>query len=163
MDCDEFRNLVERRLQRKLRWWRVRRFDEHALHCEQCARYLQRAEIAWEAATELIIEAPIPRIANTILQQAIRDNASEVRVEPRNDGLQVRCGSGGEFVEMMPLPGYISIPLLARFKAMANLDVHQDAQVQEGCISLRLDKQDYQVRLRTIPGATGEGLVMEFS
>jgi type IV pilus assembly protein PilB len=127
------------------------------------AGYGAREDIA-EEDTESIAkvseEAPIIRIANTIIQQAIRDNASDIHVEPDKRSLRVRYRIDGVLHEVMPLPKYIDKPLISRYKILAGMDIAERRIPQDGRIPIRMDNKDYDLRVSCLPTVNGEKIVM---
>ena len=85
-----------------------------------------------ESATKVSEEAPIIRIASTIVIQAIKDGASDIHVEPDRRGVRVRYRIDGVLHEVMPLPKYIDKPLISRFKIMASMDIAERRIPQDG-------------------------------
>jgi type IV pilus assembly protein PilB len=105
-------------------------------------------------------EAPIIRIAYTIIQQAIRDGASDIHVEPDKRSVRVRYRIDGVLHEVMPLPKYIDKPLMSRFKIMSDMNIAERRIPQDGRIGVVLDKKDYDLRVSCLPTVHGEKIVM---
>jgi type IV pilus assembly protein PilB len=105
-------------------------------------------------------EAPIIRIANTIIQQAIRDLASDIHIEPDRRSLRVRFRIDGVLHEVMPLPKYIDKPLISRYKILAGMDIAERRIPQDGRIPIRMDNKDYDLRVSCLPTVNGEKIVM---
>ena len=127
------------------------------------ATYGAREDIADEDAESIAKvseEAPIIRIAYTIVQQAIRDDASDVHVEPDRRSLRVRYRIDGVLHEVMPLPKYIEKPLVSRFKIMADMDIAERRVPQDGRIPIRWENKDYDLRVSCLPTVHGEKIVM---
>ena len=113
-----------------------------------------------ESATKVSEEAPIIRIASTIVIQAIKDGASDIHVEPDRRGVRVRYRIDGVLHEVMPLPKYIDKPLISRFKIMASMDIAERRIPQDGRIPIRWDNKDYDLRVSCLPTIFGEKIVM---
>ncbi len=127
------------------------------------AGYGAREEIAEEdtdSIAKVSEEAPIIRIANTIIQQAIRDSASDIHVEPDKRSLRVRFRIDGVLHEVMPLPKYIDKPLISRYKILAGMDIAERRIPQDGRIPIRMDNKDYDLRVSCLPTVNGEKIVM---
>jgi type IV pilus assembly protein PilB len=105
-------------------------------------------------------EAPIIRIAHTIVQQAIRDSASDIHVEPDRRGVRVRYRIDGVLHEVMPLPKYIQAPLISRLKIMADMNIAERRIPQDGRIPIRWENKDYDLRVSCLPTVHGEKIVM---
>lgn len=127
------------------------------------AGYGAREEIAeddTDALAKVSEEAPIIRIAYAIIQEAIRDSASDIHVEPDRRGVRVRYRIDGVLHEVMPLPKYIDKPLISRFKIMSDMNIAERRVPQDGRIGVVLDKKDYDLRVSCLPTVHGEKIVM---
>ena len=115
-----------------------------------------------ESIAKVSEEAPVIRIAYTIIQQAIRDGASDIHVEPDRRGVRVRYRIDGVLHEVMPLPKYIDKPLISRFKIMSEMNIAERRIPQDGRIGIHLPKEnkDYDLRVSCLPTVHGEKLVM---
>lgn len=105
-------------------------------------------------------EAPIIRIAHTVIQQAIRDASSDIHVEPDRRGVRVRYRIDGVLHEVMPLPKYIQAPLISRLKIMADMNIAERRVPQDGRIPIRWENKDYDLRVSCLPTIHGEKIVM---
>lgn len=113
-----------------------------------------------ESIAKVSEEAPIIRIAYTIIQQAIKDGASDIHVEPDRRGVRVRYRIDGVLHEVMPLPKYIEKPLTSRFKIMSDMNIAERRVPQDGRIGVVLDKKDFDLRVSCLPTVNGEKIVM---
>ncbi len=109
---------------------------------------------------ELVDEAPIIRIVNAILQQAIQDGASDIHLEPQRRNLRVRYRIDGVLHEIMQVPQYIQAPLISRCKIMADMNIAERRIPQDGRIHVRMNKRTYDLRVSSIPTTNGEKIVM---
>ena len=105
-------------------------------------------------------EAPIIRIAYTIIQQAIKDAASDIHVEPDKRTVRIRYRIDGVLHEVMPLPKYIEKPLVSRFKIMADMNIAERRLPQDGRIPITVAGKDYDLRVSCLPTVNGEKIVM---
>ena len=105
-------------------------------------------------------EAPIIRIAYTIVQEAIKDGASDIHVEPDRRTVRVRYRIDGVLHEVMPLPKYIEKPLTSRFKIMSDMNIAERRIPQDGRIPIRFADKDYDLRVSCLPTVNGEKIVM---
>ncbi len=127
------------------------------------AGYGAREEIAeddTESMAKVSEEAPIIRIAYTIIQRAIVDGASDIHIEPDRRGVRVRYRIDGVLHEVMPLPKYIDKPLISRFKIMSDMNIAERRVPQDGRIPIRWDNKDYDLRVSCLPTVHGEKIVM---
>ncbi len=112
-----------------------------------------------ETAAALAEEAPIIRVANTIIQQAIKEGASDIHIEPDRRGLRIRYRVDGVLHETMTMPKYIQPPLLSRFKIMAEMNIAERRIPQDGRIPIRYENKDYDLRVSCLPNLFGEKIV----
>ncbi|MCE5315693.1 MAG: ATPase, T2SS/T4P/T4SS family [Armatimonadota bacterium] len=113
-----------------------------------------------ESMAKVSEEAPIIRIAYTIIQRAIADSASDIHIEPDRRGVRVRYRIDGVLHEVMPLPKYIDKPLISRFKIMSDMNIAERRIPQDGRIPIRWDNKDYDLRVSCLPTVHGEKIVM---
>ncbi len=113
-----------------------------------------------QAAAKEAEQAPIIRLANALIQQAIADRASDVHVEPQQRGVRVRYRIDGVLHEMMTIPKNLQAPLLSRYKIMAEMNIAERRLPQDGSIEIRSVGKDYDLRVSSIPTPWGEKIVM---
>lgn len=112
------------------------------------------------ALTKQIEEAPIVRLATTIIQNAVKERASDIHVEPDRRNMRLRYRIDGVLHEAMSMPKYIQLPLTARFKIMAELNIAERRLPQDGRIAVRYEGKDYDLRVSCLPNLHGEKIVM---
>jgi len=117
------------------------------------------AEIEGEAVEEMAKAAPIIRVANAIIQQAINEGASDIHLEPDRRGVRVRYRVDGVLRETMTMPKYIQAPLISRFKIMAEMNIAERRVPQDGRIPIRYENKDYDLRVNCLPNLHGEKVV----
>lgn len=117
-------------------------------------------EIALDRLKELIDEAPIVRVVNLIISQAINDRASDIHIEPELKSVRVRYRVDGVLHDVMSPPKHIQAPMVSRIKIMANMDIAERRIPQDGKIHLRHDQREYDLRVSTLPTIHGEKVVM---
>jgi len=105
-------------------------------------------------------DAPVIRLINGILQEAIRSRASDIHVEPYEERLSVRFRIDGTLTEKLSLPARLAPVLVSRVKVMARLDIANKRIPQDGRFSLNLGDRQIDVRVSTLPARHGERLVM---
>ncbi len=105
-------------------------------------------------------DAPIIRLINALLAEAIKENASDIHIEPYEEHLVVRFRIDGVLREILQ-PSMVLAPLLvSRIKVMARLDIAEKRLPQDGRISLRIAGRAVDVRVSTLPTGSGERVVM---
>ncbi len=105
-------------------------------------------------------DAPIIRLINAILSQAVRDQASDVHIETFEDRLSVRYRIDGVMTEVLSPKKMLAPLLVSRLKVMARLDIAEKRVPQDGRISVRIAGHAVDIRMSTIPSAHGERVVL---
>ena len=105
--------------------------------------------------------APIIRLVNTLLQQAVKARASDIHIEPHEQDVTVRFRTDDILYEpIRPLPKRLQQAVSSRIKVMGKLDIAEKRLPQDGRIVLKIAGKDYDVRLSTIPTQYGERCVL---
>jgi type IV pilus assembly protein PilB len=117
-------------------------------------------EVSVEQMREMVEEAPIVRLANLIIGQAVGDGASDIHIEPTREGVRIRYRIDGILQEAMQLPKKAQASLISRIKIMASMDIAEKRAPQDGRISLMIDGKQWDFRVSTLPSAFGEKVVM---
>jgi general secretory pathway protein E len=105
-------------------------------------------------------DAPIVRLINALLSEAIRVGASDIHVESFEKRLSVRLRVDGQLREIVQPRRELAPLLVSRIKVMAKLDIAEKRIPQDGRISLRLAGREVDVRVSTLPSSYGERVVM---
>ena len=105
-------------------------------------------------------EAPIIKLVNHILFQAVKQDASDIHIEPFEKELSVRYRIDGVLYNVMSPPKRIQDALISRIKIMANLDIAEKRVPQDGRIDLRVAGKPYDIRVSILPVHFGERIVM---
>ncbi|MDT8408160.1 MAG: type II secretion system ATPase GspE [Wenzhouxiangellaceae bacterium] len=105
-------------------------------------------------------DAPIIRLINGILSQAVRDGASDIHFEPFEDRLSVRFRVDGMLREMLATSPALATLVASRIKVMARLDIAEKRLPQDGRIGLKLGGRPVDVRVSTLPSSHGERVVL---
>ena len=109
---------------------------------------------------ELANQAPVIRLVNLLLAEAVAANASDVHVEAQGRGLHVRYRIDGVLQEAPSPPANLRAAVVSRLKIMAELDIAERRLPQDGRVRLRVDGRDVDVRVSTLPTLHGESVVM---
>jgi general secretion pathway protein E len=109
---------------------------------------------------ELTEEAPIIRLLNAILQQAVKERASDIHIEPYERELDVRMRVDGILHRVLSPPKIIQDALISRVKIMANLDIGEKRLPQDGRIRLLFGGRDIDIRVSIVPTTFGERAVL---
>ena len=105
-------------------------------------------------------DAPIIRLINALLAQAIRENASDIHIETFEQALVVRFRVDGVMREVVRPRRELASLLISRIKVMAKLDIAEKRIPQDGRISLRIGGREVDVRVSTMPANFGERVVL---
>jgi general secretion pathway protein E len=105
-------------------------------------------------------DAPIIRLINALLTEAIRENASDIHIEPYEMRLRIRFRVDGTLKEVLQPDRKLAPPIISRIKVMARLDIAEKRLPQDGRISLKLGGRSVDVRVSTIPSGSTEKVVM---
>jgi type IV pilus assembly protein PilB len=105
-------------------------------------------------------EAPVVKLVNTLIAEAVRRGASDIHIEPYEKKLRVRFRIDGTLYEMMSPPARLKASILSRLKIMAELDIAERRVPQDGRIKIRVAKRTIDLRVSTLPTIFGEKIVM---
>ena len=105
-------------------------------------------------------DAPIIRLINVLFAEAIRQNASDIHIEPFEGRLLIRLRVDGVLREVMTPPAAIAPLVASRIKILAKLDIAEKRLPQDGRISLKIANRPVDVRVSTMPSGHGERVVL---
>jgi type IV pilus assembly protein PilB len=105
-------------------------------------------------------DTPIVKFVNVILQQAIKDKASDIHFEPFQDEFRIRYRIDGALYEMTPPPKHLSIPVISRIKVMSSMNLSERRIPQDGRIELHVGKNPVDLRVSSLPTRYGESVVL---
>ena len=105
-------------------------------------------------------EAPIIRLVNSLLFQAVKDRASDIHIEPFERELTVRFRIDGILYDIISPPKRFQPVVISRVKIMAGLNIAEKRLPQDGRIRIKLAGKDVDIRVSTVPTAFGERVVM---
>jgi general secretion pathway protein E len=124
------------------------------------ARNLDVDEIPLDDLLHLANEAPVVRLVNLLLIEALEARASDVHLEGYQDGLRVRYRIDGVLQAAPSPPPHLTAAIVSRVKIMAELDIAERRLPQDGRIRLRLQDRQVDVRVSTVPTLRGESVVL---
>jgi general secretion pathway protein E len=122
----------------------------------QIAQHLPEPEDLLESEDD----APIIRLINALLTEAVKENASDIHIEPFENRLVVRFRCDGVLREVLEPQRVLAPLLVSRIKVMARLDIAEKRLPQDGRISLRVAGRAVDVRVSTLPSGNGERVVL---
>lgn len=109
---------------------------------------------------ELADDAPVIRMVNSLLQQAVQGGASDIHIEPLEHDVRVRFRIDGELWEVLSLPKKSFPATVSRIKIMGNLDISEKRIPQDGRTRLIIDGREIDFRISTLPSIHGEKIVL---
>ncbi|MDZ7642131.1 MAG: GspE/PulE family protein [Desulfurivibrio sp.] len=104
--------------------------------------------------------APVIRLVNSILRQAVQEGASDVHISPEKNRAQVRLRIDGKLHEIPPPPRNMIPGIISRIKVLANMDIANVRIPQDGRFNIRVDNLEINIRASTLPTIYGENLVL---
>ena len=128
----------------------------------------EKVEITKETVDEVNIDelaasteqAPVIKLANIIIVQAIKDGASDIHIEPFEKSVRLRYRIDGVLIDAPPPPKNLFVPLISRIKIMSNLDISERRLPQDGRMRVRVANRDIDLRVSTLPTVHGEKCVL---
>ncbi|MGC9328675.1 MAG: GspE/PulE family protein, partial [Candidatus Hinthialibacter sp.] len=109
---------------------------------------------------KIVHEAPIVKLVNLILLQAIKDRASDLHVEPFENSLRIRYRVDGILHETVPPPSHLSNAIISRFKVMSGLNIAERRLPQDGRVKLSMADRNVELRVSSLPTVNSESVVM---
>jgi type IV pilus assembly protein PilB len=105
-------------------------------------------------------EAPVAKLVEMILKQALDDGASDIHIEPTEDSLSIRYRIDGVLFEATKPPKSVESALISRIKVLAKMDIAETRAPQDGGFSARLGPKEIELRVSTCPTIYGENMVL---
>jgi type IV pilus assembly protein PilB len=105
-------------------------------------------------------EAPVIKLANLIVLQAIKDRASDIHLEPFEKVMRLRYRIDGVLLDATPPPKQMQLALASRFKIMSNLDIAERRLPQDGRMRVKVGGRDFDLRVSVLPTVHGEKIVL---
>ncbi len=121
---------------------------------------LQDGPIDLTSAEAMADSAPVRKLLNLVLLMAIKENASDIHLEPFESEFKIRMKADGVLQEMVPPPKHLSFAITTRIKVMANLDIAERRMPQDGRIELSVSGHPVDLRVSVLPTLFGESVVM---
>lgn len=113
-----------------------------------------------EDILDMANEAPIIRLVNTVIKQAIEDRASDIHIEPFEKDLIIRFRIDGILYNMFTPPKKYQAAIISRIKIMSNLNIAENRLPQDGRIQLKVGGKDIDIRVSVFPTYYGERIVL---
>src|ERR1700690_2968024 len=132
--------------------------DEDAESIEAVKEGLEEVNLDQLAASSG--EAPVIKLANLIIVQAIKDRASDIHLEPFEKNMRLRYRIDGVLLDATPPPKQMQLALASRFTIMSSLDIAERRLPQDGRMRVRVSGKDYDLRVSVMPTVHGEKIVL---
>jgi type IV pilus assembly protein PilB len=116
--------------------------------------------MAAAAASQDEIDAPVVKLVNLIIQEAINLRASDVHIEPFIDRVRVRYRIDGVLVERDSPPRRLLAPIISRIKIMGSMDIAEKRRPQDGRIKMNVQGKHFDLRVSALPTVHGQSMVM---
>lgn len=114
-----------------------------------------------EMAASLDVEsAPMVRLVNSVIENAVRSRASDIHIEPKHDVLRIRTRVDGILHETLTTDIRVHSALVTRIKVMANMDIAEKRIPQDGKVGLTIDNRQIDLRIASMPTTHGEKVVI---
>ena len=117
-------------------------------------------EVSIELLKTLVEDAPVVRLLNTIIEEGVRQGASDIHIEAQRGGLLVRYRIDGVLHDTMKPPREVRAALISRAKIMAEMDIAERRRPQDGRIHFKTNSRTVDLRVSTLPTIFGEKVVM---
>lgn len=105
-------------------------------------------------------DAPVIKLVNLMLSQAVKDGASDIHIEPSQSNINIRSRVDGILYNMLSPPKHIQSALISRIKIMADLNIAEKRLPQDGRIEIKIANKRIDIRVSTLPTAFGERVVL---
>lgn len=130
-------------------------------------RFKQEREAARRANEEEtlldISDAPIVKLVRSLIEQAIRQRASDIHIEALENSVRVRYRIDGALSEKMVYENSLLPAISTRIKLMGGMDIAEKRKPQDGRMSIVVDRREYDIRISSVPTVHGEKLVLRLS
>jgi type IV pilus assembly protein PilB len=138
------------------RAWALAQDDDLSIMFEQ----LEPDDGADEVASQAVQSAPVVRMVDVLLAEAVRARASDIHVEPQARELRIRYRVDGVLRDVMTLPRHATSAVVSRIKIVSGLDIAERRRPQDGRAKLTVDGFSVEARISTLPTVHGEKVVM---
>lgn len=117
-------------------------------------------ELDYEKLAEMADMAPIVKLVNLIIMQAVKDRASDIHIEPEEGALKVRFRIDGVLHEVFTPPRHLGPALMSRIKVLSGIDISEKRKPQDGGFNIKIENRDIDMRVSTFPTVYGENIVV---
>jgi len=118
------------------------------------------AELSLDKLIEKAGEAPVIKLVDLIIRQAIDERASDIHIEPFDNKIHLRYRIDGKLYNIPPPAPHLHLAIVSRIKILSKLDIAEKRLPQDGAISAKLEDRDVDIRVSSVPTIWGEKIVM---
>lgn len=148
--------------------WAIRQYIDPGVdkNLKQAIRELKKnTGLLYEGPTDYdagvyVDDAPVIKVVNTIFARAVQEKASDIHIEPQEDGVRVRFRIDGSLFDILHLPRHTGPAIISRIKIMADLDISEKRLPQDGRMRITVEQRDIDFRIASLPTIYGEKLVL---
>ena len=134
---------------------------------EAAELYTRDSEVTASIEEEIIREdvnaSPVVMLVNSLVEQAVRQRASDIHVEAEPDRIRVRCRVDGVLYTTATYSSKLLSAIVARIKIISGLDISEKRKPQDGRFSYTVDRREYDIRVSTLPTVYGEKCVLRLN
>ncbi len=127
---------------------------------EDAEKAMSVGDVEVDYLQDMVEEAPVVRLVNSILSQAVREGASDVHISPEKDYVQVRFRVDGRLHEVPAPPKSMILLIISRLKILSNMDIALSRVPQDGRFTIKMANREINIRASTIPTIYGENMVI---
>lgn len=117
-------------------------------------------DLSLDKLIERAEEAPVVKLVDLVIGQAIEERASDIHIEPFKDKISLRYRIDGKLFEIPPPAKHLHLPILSRIKILSNLNIAEKRLPQGGAFFVKLKNRNIDIRVSTIPTIYGEKMVL---
>ncbi len=121
---------------------------------------IYQSEIIESSLHDMAEEAPVIKLVNSILSQAVREEATDVHISPEKEYSEIRFRVDGKLHHIPAPPKKMFMPIVSRIKILANLDISVSRIPQDGRFTIIMNHREINIRVSTIPTVYGENVVL---
>ena len=134
---------------------------------EAVDKYTRENEITTSIEEEIMREdinsSPVVMLVNSLVEQAVRQRASDIHVEAEQERIRVRCRVDGVLYTTATYSAQLLSAIMARIKIISGLDISEKRKPQDGRFSYTVDRKEYDIRVSILPTVYGEKCVMRLT
>ena len=135
-------------------------YDLSSVDITMEAAELSDQELSLDKLIARAEEAPVVKLVDLIIRQAIDERASDIHIEPFKDKISLRYRIDGKLYEIPPPARHLHLPIISRIKILSKLDIAEKRLPQDGAFLVKLEERAVDLRVSTIPTIHGEKVVL---